>query len=226
MICDETGNSLGSVHLAENACVLDVKKAICKDLTYLEPLEQRLFANDSELADSDALPTAPLNATGKLELKLLVQQVSAGTHFDASETAVKEDELDKFAKKRSKKNKPFKFKNFDETMMHLQKNNIQWEHEDGVLVVIGSHSSGSDRRRVWTVSGGKTTGGLLVRRDKSIKSEPYESKLSTGATVQELHIEGSRLHYLMICGDGPESGWVSTSTSDGLALMKLVESTA
>lgn len=50
--------------------------------------------------------------------------------------------------------------------------------------------------------------GVLVRSSCSLSSEPL-GRLSEGAMVEELELEGNRLHYRKISGDGPGDGWVS-----------------
>jgi len=55
------------------------------------------------------------------------------------------------------------------------------------------------------------SGGILVREGKGTKSKELPARLSTGAYVEELELDGERLHYKLIPGkgDGPEEGWIS-----------------
>lgn len=61
----------------------------------------------------------------------------------------------------------------------------------------------------WEVVGGADKGGILVREGKELKSPQCEQRLSHGAVIEELELEGERLHYKLISGTGPDEGWVS-----------------
>jgi surfactin synthase thioesterase subunit len=74
----------------------------------------------------------------------------------------------------------------------------------------------------WTVVGGGDKGGILVREGVELKSPAAKDRLSTGAVVEELEMKGDRLHYKLISGEGPKTGWVATSLS-GKALMEKKE---
>mmetsp|Transcript_103329 Transcript_103329/g.221021 ORF Transcript_103329/g.221021 Transcript_103329/m.221021 type:complete len:127 (-) Transcript_103329:516-896(-) len=66
-------------------------------------------------------------------------------------------------------------------------------------------------RQVWEVVGGSDRGGILVRSDQDLASAKFSERLSTGALVEELELQGERLHYRRIAGaGGPLEGWVST----------------
>eukprot|EP00930_Biecheleria_cincta_P032318 TRINITY_DN22427_c0_g1_i1.p1 TRINITY_DN22427_c0_g1~~TRINITY_DN22427_c0_g1_i1.p1 ORF type:complete len:1043 (-),score=216.13 TRINITY_DN22427_c0_g1_i1:272-3376(-) len=52
--------------------------------------------------------------------------------------------------------------------------------------------------------------GLVVRSDSSVASEARPGRLAVGAVVKELDLCNDRLHYVLVSGDGPEIGWVST----------------
>lgn len=65
--------------------------------------------------------------------------------------------------------------------------------------------------QIWEVVGGGDAGGILVRAGKDTSSKQEDIRLSTGALVKELTLAGTRLHYELLVGDGPASGWVSTS---------------
>lgn len=63
--------------------------------------------------------------------------------------------------------------------------------------------------KVWKVVGGGDKGGLLVRKGKDTSSEEETARLSTGALVEQVTLEGARLKYKRRTGIGPDSGWVS-----------------
>ncbi|CAE8723409.1 unnamed protein product [Polarella glacialis] len=75
--------------------------------------------------------------------------------------------------------------------------------------------------QVWEVIGGKDKGGLLVREGKDLKSSEASERLSTHAFVEELDLRGERLHYKLITGTGPDTGWVSLKLS-GRDLLRVV----
>jgi len=75
----------------------------------------------------------------------------------------------------------------------------------------------------WEVVGGADKGGILVREGKELKSAAKKERLSTGAIVDCLSLEGDRLHYKLISGDGPEEGWVSTSINGKVLLEEKAE---
>mmetsp|Transcript_142314 Transcript_142314/g.345865 ORF Transcript_142314/g.345865 Transcript_142314/m.345865 type:complete len:1072 (+) Transcript_142314:59-3274(+) len=62
----------------------------------------------------------------------------------------------------------------------------------------------------WVVVGGGKAGGITVRKDVGLKSAEL-GRLSTGARVRQLGLQGERLHYERLSGEGPDSGWVSLS---------------
>jgi len=63
------------------------------------------------------------------------------------------------------------------------------------------------------VVGGIGKDGILVRTGQSLSSQAKERRLSTGAVVEQLSIEGERLQYRLLEGIGPEEGWVSLKVS-------------
>lgn len=69
--------------------------------------------------------------------------------------------------------------------------------------------------RLWIVTAGHDKGGIVVRSGESIKSSEYPGKLSAGSTVEEIELQGHRLHYRRIRGDGPDFGWVTIKTKEG-----------
>eukprot|EP00440_Ansanella_granifera_P051448 gb/GFBE01055774.1/.p1 GENE.gb/GFBE01055774.1/~~gb/GFBE01055774.1/.p1 ORF type:complete len:1053 (+),score=292.89 gb/GFBE01055774.1/:1-3159(+) len=64
---------------------------------------------------------------------------------------------------------------------------------------------------MWEVVGGAERGGVIVRLQCDLSSEVAESRLSTGSMVKELDCHDGRIHYELVSGTGPISGWVSTS---------------
>merc|ERR1719277_1432220 len=68
--------------------------------------------------------------------------------------------------------------------------------------------------QMWEVVGGETTGGILVRTGKGLKSPPADARLSTGAKIRELAFEEGRLNYALEEGTGPSEGWISISLKD------------
>lgn len=65
-----------------------------------------------------------------------------------------------------------------------------------------------DGKVIWTVIGGGTTGGIMVRNGEGLKTKEL-GRLGTGARVEEIELVGDRLHYHKLDGDGPDFGWVS-----------------
>lgn len=65
----------------------------------------------------------------------------------------------------------------------------------------------------WEVVGGADKGGILVREGQATTSTQLPQRLATGAIVNELRIEGERLQYQKLWGEGPDTGWVSLALS-------------
>jgi len=63
---------------------------------------------------------------------------------------------------------------------------------------------------IWTVVGGKDRGGILVRGEQGLAAPPLGERLSFGALVRIRAQKGIRVHYELIEGTGPRSGWIST----------------
>eukprot|EP00930_Biecheleria_cincta_P024857 TRINITY_DN17745_c0_g1_i1.p1 TRINITY_DN17745_c0_g1~~TRINITY_DN17745_c0_g1_i1.p1 ORF type:complete len:340 (+),score=56.85 TRINITY_DN17745_c0_g1_i1:181-1200(+) len=74
----------------------------------------------------------------------------------------------------------------------------------------------------WKVVGGGEKGGILVRSGRDLKSPEAPDRLSTGAVVREEELVGDRLHYTLVNGAGPSSGWVSTKVAGKDLLLKQV----
>lgn len=77
--------------------------------------------------------------------------------------------------------------------------------------------------RQWAVVGGRSTGGIVVRKAKDVKSVQFPTRLATGARVEELEREGDRMHFRRLIGDGPDFGWVSLSFKGAPLLLMLHE---
>lgn len=78
----------------------------------------------------------------------------------------------------------------------------------------------------WVVVGGADKGGILVRHGKGRSSPEAASRLSCGARVQQLSLDGERLHYKLLSGEGPGEGWVSLSVKGKPLLEHAVEEPA
>lgn len=66
------------------------------------------------------------------------------------------------------------------------------------------------RLTLWAVrAAGAGRGGIVVREGASLKSPELRARLETGSLVRELATRGDRLHYQLLEGEGPMSGWVS-----------------
>jgi len=59
----------------------------------------------------------------------------------------------------------------------------------------------------------------VVRERKGIKSQKLPDRLTFGSIVRELKVADDRLHYQLIHGNGPISGWVSFNDSKGAKLL-------
>jgi len=78
--------------------------------------------------------------------------------------------------------------------------------------------------QVWEVVGGADKGGIIVRESKSLTSELREGRLSVGAQIQELALEGDRLQFRRLTGSGPSTGWVSLKFKDKPLVTKIDKS--
>lgn len=63
--------------------------------------------------------------------------------------------------------------------------------------------------QIWEVVGGEDKGGILVREAVELSSDKLAVRLATGSTVRELSLVGERLHFELVRGAGPATGWVS-----------------
>merc|ERR1712226_1702101 len=60
--------------------------------------------------------------------------------------------------------------------------------------------------KTWVVIGGMDK-GILVRAGADTKSKEL-GRIAHEARLEQLDLEGDRLHYKKISGDGPDTGWV------------------
>jgi len=69
---------------------------------------------------------------------------------------------------------------------------------------------------LWKVVGGGAAGGIIVRTGKALSSQLAASgrRLATESLVRQLALEGDRLCYELVVGEGPLTGWVSLRTTD------------
>lgn len=67
------------------------------------------------------------------------------------------------------------------------------------------------RLRLWRVTGGVTSGGLVVRNSKDKSSLTHSVRLLNGSVLEEMEIGDGKLHYRLRYGSGPHTGWVSIS---------------
>jgi len=75
--------------------------------------------------------------------------------------------------------------------------------------------------QMWEIVGGADKGGILVREGQELTSAQAASRLSTGATVEELGLVGERLHYKRVTGTGPDEGWISINLKDKVLAKRL-----
>jgi len=71
------------------------------------------------------------------------------------------------------------------------------------------------------VVGGADKGGILVRTGEDTSSDALPDRLSTGAVVSEILMKTDRLQYRKLQGEGPETGWVTTSLKDKDLLVRI-----
>jgi len=65
--------------------------------------------------------------------------------------------------------------------------------------------------QLWEIVGGADKGGILVRMGKETSAAKAADRLSTGALVRKIELDGDRLNYQLISGTGPPAGWVAVS---------------
>lgn len=67
---------------------------------------------------------------------------------------------------------------------------------------------------LWEVVGGADRGGIIVRLGPELSSAQHSRRLATGSLVACLELLGERLHFRLVTGEGPESGWISIRLKD------------
>lgn len=72
----------------------------------------------------------------------------------------------------------------------------------------------------WEVIGGASSGGILVRKGKDTSSAQEATRLSTGALIEQLELDGERLHFKRLSGTGPSTGWISIKLKDKELVVK------
>lgn len=75
---------------------------------------------------------------------------------------------------------------------------------------------------VWQVVGGEDRGGVLVRKGIELNSPALPMRLATGALVEQESLEGERLAYNRLLGEGPNCGWVSIRIKYGDVVKQLM----
>mmetsp|Transcript_103552 Transcript_103552/g.288328 ORF Transcript_103552/g.288328 Transcript_103552/m.288328 type:complete len:143 (+) Transcript_103552:105-533(+) len=76
------------------------------------------------------------------------------------------------------------------------------------------------RRPMWRVVGGAERGGIPVWMGRSSNQIATE-RLSCGALIEEIRLDGDKLHYEKVSGLGPSTGWVYV-TARGKAHEKVI----
>ncbi|CAK9046760.1 Calcium-dependent protein kinase 2 [Durusdinium trenchii] len=72
----------------------------------------------------------------------------------------------------------------------------------------------AEGQAVWEVIGGKDKGGIMVREGRGLRSKEAAERLAFASFVEEVELVGERLHYKLMTGSGPETGWVSINIGD------------
>mmetsp|Transcript_83375 Transcript_83375/g.193762 ORF Transcript_83375/g.193762 Transcript_83375/m.193762 type:complete len:273 (+) Transcript_83375:58-876(+) len=73
---------------------------------------------------------------------------------------------------------------------------------------------------IWEVVGGQERGGIIVRTGYHTNSPQAGERLSHGAVVRQLELQGDRLCFQRLSGTGPSSGWVTVSLGKGRILLE------
>jgi len=71
-----------------------------------------------------------------------------------------------------------------------------------------------DEKAIWEVIGGKDKGGIMVREGRGLRSKEASERLAFSSFVEEVELIGERLHYKLMTGSGPTTGWVSINIGD------------
>eukprot|EP00747_Dinoflagellata_sp_TGD_P107881 gnl/TRDRNA2_/TRDRNA2_170250_c0_seq2.p1 gnl/TRDRNA2_/TRDRNA2_170250_c0~~gnl/TRDRNA2_/TRDRNA2_170250_c0_seq2.p1 ORF type:complete len:535 (+),score=203.59 gnl/TRDRNA2_/TRDRNA2_170250_c0_seq2:228-1607(+) len=83
----------------------------------------------------------------------------------------------------------------------------------------GQVATAADIAPFWEVVGGDDKGGIVVREGKGFNSRGFPTRLSTGALIKALVLDGDRLQYKKVSGHGPSIGWVSVINTKGKELV-------
>jgi len=94
-----------------------------------------------------------------------------------------------------------------------------FEDEQEGPAASGRGAAATARPVIWEVVGGADAGGIIVRAGRDIASEALPTRLARGARVRELELVEERLHYEIISGCGPFTGWVSVRLAGGRVLL-------
>jgi len=76
--------------------------------------------------------------------------------------------------------------------------------------IIATRCNHGSFEQVWRIVGGQEKGGIIVRVGSDTDSLKENERLSTGALVEQVSLVKDRLHYRLLAGTGPQSGWVAT----------------
>uniref|UniRef100_A0A7S2DIX4 AB hydrolase-1 domain-containing protein n=1 Tax=Alexandrium andersonii TaxID=327968 RepID=A0A7S2DIX4_9DINO len=63
--------------------------------------------------------------------------------------------------------------------------------------------------QIWEVVGGSSSGGIVAKEGKVLKSKELPDRLRTGSLIRQVELVGDRLSYERLSGAGPPKGWVS-----------------
>eukprot|EP00930_Biecheleria_cincta_P050348 TRINITY_DN354_c1_g1_i1.p1 TRINITY_DN354_c1_g1~~TRINITY_DN354_c1_g1_i1.p1 ORF type:complete len:1142 (+),score=241.95 TRINITY_DN354_c1_g1_i1:94-3519(+) len=74
--------------------------------------------------------------------------------------------------------------------------------------------------QLWKVVSGAEHGGVLVRKECGLTSDTEGARLAPDAVVKELGFHDGRLHYQLISGRGPATGWVTINLRGKDLLLK------
>lgn len=73
---------------------------------------------------------------------------------------------------------------------------------------VGAPCQGVEAGDLLEVVGGASSGGIIVRAGREKTSAADARRLARGSRVRAREVEGERLRYELVEGEGPASGWV------------------
>mmetsp|Transcript_31844 Transcript_31844/g.74419 ORF Transcript_31844/g.74419 Transcript_31844/m.74419 type:complete len:655 (+) Transcript_31844:108-2072(+) len=85
---------------------------------------------------------------------------------------------------------------------------------NGTATPKSSEASPNSGPRTWTVVGGSSSGGIIVRKSESVTSNAFDERLATGAKIQQVILKSNRLCFKKLSGDGPDFGWVTVRNQE------------